>query len=91
VAPALNSEFALGDGGGRTTPDECEASVLVLAGVAPVVPESLGEEPAVWLPASEGSLELGICTLSLGRTSRAMLLVREDGAIGGTEEADWVR
>ena len=47
VAPADMREFALGEGGGRTTPDECEASVLVRAGVAPVVPELLGDESAV--------------------------------------------
>lgn len=86
MAPALRSEFALGDGGGRTTPEECEASVLVLAGVAPVVPDSLGDDSAVWLPASEGSL--GIWTLSLGRTSLAILFVREGGGIVGTDEDD---
>jgi len=66
VAPALSSEFALGEGGGSTTPEECEASVL-RPGVAPVVPESLGDESAVALPASDCSL--GICTLSLGLLS----------------------
>jgi hypothetical protein len=54
-APALIRELALGEGGGRTTPEECEASVPVLAGVTPVV-ESFGEESAVALPASECSL-----------------------------------
>jgi hypothetical protein len=92
VAPALSKELALGDGGGRTTPEECEASVLVLAGVAPVVPESLGEESAVWLPASASECSLGICTFSLGRTSRAaMLFVREGGPMVGTDDVDWVR
>jgi hypothetical protein len=28
VAPALSNELALGEGGGRTTPEECDASVL---------------------------------------------------------------
>jgi hypothetical protein len=59
VAPALMSEVALGEGGGRTTPDECEASVPVRAGVAPVVEELRGDESAVWLPASS-ECSLGI-------------------------------
>lgn len=86
MAPALRSEFALGDGGGRTTPEEC-VSVLVLAGVAPVVPESRGDESAVWLPLSECSL--GICSMSRGRAPSfpAMLFVRETG-IAGTDEVD---
>lgn len=54
VAPALMIELALGEGGGKTTPEEC-VSVLVRAGVAPVVPEPLGDESAVWLPFSESS------------------------------------
>jgi hypothetical protein len=62
VAPALRSEFALGEGGGNTTPEEWDASVL-RAGVAPEM-ESLGEESAVALPPSDCSL--GICTLNLG-------------------------
>ena len=88
VAPALRSEFADGDGGGRTTPDECEASVL-RAGVAPEI-ESLGDESAVALPPSECSL--GICTRSLGLfLSICKLFVRLGGAIGGTDEVDCVR
>jgi len=87
VAPALSNEFALGDGGGRTTPDECEASVPVRAGVAPVVEEFRGEESAVWLPASS-ECSLGIWTLSLGRTSFAMLFVRDGGRIAGIDEVD---
>lgn len=62
----------------------------VRAGVAPVVDELRGEDSAVWLPASSGSL--GIWTLSLGRTSLvAMLFVREGGRIVGIEEVDCVR
>jgi hypothetical protein len=90
VAPALSSEFALGDGGGRTTPEECDASVL-RPGVAPVVPESFGDESAVALPASECSL--GICTLNLGLLSPPMrrLFVRDGGGIVGIEDVDCVR
>ena len=51
VAPALRREFADGEGGGRTTPDECEASVL-RDGVAPEI-ESLGDESAVELHQSD--------------------------------------
>jgi hypothetical protein len=88
VAPALIIEFALGEGGGRTTPDECEASVR--AGVAPVVPESFGDESAVALPASDCSL--GICTLSRGFLgSVCRLLVREGGWMADTEDVDWER
>lgn len=62
-APALSRALALGDGGGRTTPDEWLASVLPLAGVPPVVsPDSRGEDSAVALPPSDGSL--GICTFN---------------------------
>lgn len=74
-------EFALGEGGGRTTPEEC-VSVLVLAGVAPVVPEPLGEDSAVALPFSESSA--GICNIKRGF---AILLVRETGTIG-IDDAD---
>lgn len=89
-APALKSALALGDGGGSKTPEECEASVLVLAGVGTVVPESLGEESAVALPASECSL--GIWTLSRGRfASVCMLFVRDGGPIFGMEDVDAVR
>ena len=90
VAPALSSELALGDGGGRTTPEECDASVL-RPGVAPVVPESLGDESAVALPASDCSL--GICTLNLGLLSPPMrrLFVRDGGGMVGMEDVDCVR
>lgn len=64
VAPALIMELALGEGGGRTTPEEC-VSVLVLAGVAPVVPEPLGEDSAVWLPFCDSS-SAGICSIKRG-------------------------
>ena len=88
VAPALRREFADGEGGGRTTPDECEASVL-RAGVAPEI-ESLGDESAVALPPSDCSL--GIWTRNLGLfLSICRLFVRVGGAIGGTDEVDWVR
>lgn len=87
VAPALKREFALGEGGGSRT-EECEASVLVLPGVTPVVPDSLGDESAVALPASECSL--GISTLNRGRfaSPTCMLLVRDGGGIVGTDEVD---
>lgn len=89
VAPALIKEFALGDGGGKTTPEEC-VSVLVRAGVAPVVPESLGDDSAVWLPLSDCSL--GICSMSRGLepSFAAMLFVR-DADMAGTDEEDCVR
>lgn len=89
VAPALSSEFALGDGGGRSTPEEWEASVPVLAGVVREIPDSLGEESAVALPPSEGSL--GICTFSRGLFGSAMLFVLEAGAMWGADEVDCVR
>ena len=89
VAPALSNALALGDGGGRTTPDECDASVL-LCGVALVL-ASLGEDPAVALPASECSL--GIWTFSRGRFSPpiCMLFVREGGGMLGSEAIDGFR
>lgn len=56
-APALIIALALGEGGGRTTPDEWLASVLALAGVPPVVsPDSRGDDSAVALPPSDCSL-----------------------------------
>jgi hypothetical protein len=89
VAPALRSEFALGEGGGSTTPDEWDASVL-RAGVAPEM-ESLGEESAVALPPSDCSL--GICTLNFGLFLSACwrLFVRVGGAIIGTVGVERVR
>lgn len=89
VAPALSSALALGEGGGRTIIDECDASVL-LCGVELVL-VSFGEEPAVALPASECSL--GICTLSLGLFSPPiwMLFVRDGGGILGNDEIDGFR
>lgn len=88
VAPALRREFADGEGGGRTTPEECDASVL-RAGVAPEI-ESLGDESAVALPPSECSL--GIWTRSFGLLlSTCKLFVRVGGAIGTTDEAECVR
>jgi hypothetical protein len=88
VAPALRRELALGDGGGKTTPDECDASVL-RAGVAPEM-ESFGDESAVALPPSECSL--GIWTRSFGLfLSICKLFVRAGGAIAGTDEVDCVR
>jgi hypothetical protein len=88
VAPALSNELALGEGGGSTTPEECDASVL-RAGVWPEI-ESLGDESAVALPPSECSL--GICTRNLGLfLSVCKLFVLVGGAIGGTAEVDCVR
>jgi hypothetical protein len=61
--------------------------VDVRAGVAPVVPESFGEESAVALPASDCSL--GICTWRRGLFGFVCkLLVLDGGAMVGTEEVD---
>lgn len=61
-----------------------------LAGVAPVVPESLGEESAVALPLSDCSL--GICTLRRGLfASVCMLFVLDGGGICGAADVDCVR
>jgi hypothetical protein len=88
VAPALRSELALGEGGGSTTPEEWDASVL-RAGVAPEI-ESLGDESAVALPPSECSL--GIWTRNFGLfLSICRLFVRVGGAMGGTDEVECVR
>jgi hypothetical protein len=89
VAPALRREFALGEGGGSTTPEEWDASVL-RAGVAPDM-ESLGDESAVALPPSECSL--GICTLNFGLFLSACwrLLTRVGGAMIGTVGVESVR
>jgi hypothetical protein len=87
VAPAESRAEAEGDGGGRTTPDECE-SVGRLDGCEAVSVEvPRGEaEPAVALPASEGSS--GICTFRRGLAAppagpppalRRKLLEREGG------------
>lgn len=57
-APALSRALALGEGGGRTTPEEWEASVLGFAGVSPgASPLARGEEPAVALPPSSDCSE----------------------------------
>jgi len=78
-APALKIALALGDGGGKTTPEEWLASVLALAGVSPAVPpDSRGEDSAVALPPSDCSL--GIWTFNLGLFApTCALLVREGG------------
>lgn len=79
-APALNIALADGEGAGRTTA-EWPGSELPLAGVATVLPESLGDvELAVTLVSD---CSLGICKLSCGRR----LLLRDDG----TDDSDWVR
>lgn len=78
--------LALGDGGGRTTPDPCALPAETdLAGVPVVVlPESLGEDSAVALPPSDCSL--GIWTLSRGRFgSLCTLLVLGGGAKFGMD------
>lgn len=90
VAPALSSALALGEGGGRTTPDEWDASVLVLAGVAPVVLASLGEPEACVFSASECSS--GICTLRRGLLASELTLpTRAGGGIVGSDEVETVR
>lgn len=82
-APALRRALALGEGGGRTTPEEWEASVLVLAGVSPgASPLAWGEEPAVPLPPSSDCSE-GIWTFRRGR------LAPEPSP--ASEEMDWFR
>lgn len=82
VAPAERSADADGEGGGRTTPDECFELELPLAGVAP---ECRGDEASsAALSASEASL--GICTFSLGLGPPVFELLvpeREGGTISG--------
>jgi hypothetical protein len=88
-APALSRALALGDGGGRTTPEECDPSVPALrVGCVPVASvDSCGEEPAVPFPSSEGSS--GICNASLGRLAfNCALLVREGGGKASFEEME---
>ena len=77
-APALRRALADGDGGGRTTEWCGSDPVPLLAGVAVVAPpDSLGEDSAVALPASECSL--GICTWSLGRPVLELFVAVRDG------------
>ena len=86
-APALRMALALGEGGGRTTPEEWEASVLALAGVSDAVPpDSRGEDSAVAEPPSDCSL--GIWTLRRGLLAPiwAALLPRGGGWISDGRE-----
>jgi hypothetical protein len=69
-APAERRAEAEGEGGGRTTPEECESELLRPLGrrfelVALVLERGLELESAVALPPSEGSS--GICTFRTGR------------------------
>lgn len=71
--------LALGEGGGRTTPEEWLASVLALAGVSPAVPpDSRGEDSAVADPPSS-DCSLGICTFSIGLFAPLCALSDRDG------------
>lgn len=90
-APALRMALALGEGGGKTTPDEWLASVLAWAGVSPIVPaDCRGEDSAVALPPSDCSL--GICTVSRGRAApNRALLVRDGAGISPDFAAVWLR
>ena len=88
-APALSKALALGDGGGNTTPEECEPSVPALrVECVPVASvDSGGEEPAVPFPSSEGSS--GICNASLGRLALSCaLFVREGGGKASFDEIE---
>lgn len=77
--------LALGEGGGRTTPEEWLASVLALAGVSPAVPpDSRGEDSAVADPPSDCSL--GICTFSRGLLPPICALLARDGWISEGSE-----
>lgn len=81
VAPADSNVVAAdGDGGGSTSPDECESPGRVVWEVVSVeCPGPAEVDSAVLLPASEGSS--GICTLRRGRDDppTRRLLVREGG------------
>lgn len=77
-APALRMALALGEGGGRTTPEEWDASVLALGGVSEAVPpDSRGEESAVAEPPSDCSL--GIWTFRRGLLAPIWALLPRDG------------
>lgn len=91
-APALSKALALGEGGGKTTPEECEPSVPALrVGCVPVASvDSGGEEPAVPFPSSEGSS--GICNASRGRLAfNCALFVREGGGKVSLDEIEAFR
>lgn len=91
-APALRRALALGEGGGRTTPEECDPSVPALReGCVPVASvDSCGDESAVWLPPSEGSS--GICSANLGLLAfSCALLVRDGGVKASTEDNEAFR
>lgn len=77
--------LALGEGGGRTTPEEWDASALAIAGVSSAVPPDWrGEDSAVADPPSDCSL--GICTFNLGRLPPiCALFVRVDWVSEGKE------
>lgn len=92
-APALSKALALGEGGGRTTPEECEPPVSARRdGCVPDAPvDSRGEESAVPLASDASS---GICTLSCGRLApRCALLVLEGGVkvVSGIDDIEGLR
>jgi hypothetical protein len=81
LAPAESRADAEGDGGGKTTPDECESVGRRDGWDAASVEVPRGdEESAVALPPSEGSS--GIWTLRRGRAPPATLkLLERDGGV----------
>ncbi len=91
-APAETmADVAEGDGGGRTTPEECESELVLpprsLELVALVPEWGLELESAVALPSLETS-SAGIWTLRIGRPPPNFIeLVRDGGAKSGTEDA----
>jgi len=78
-APALSIALALGEGGGRTTPDEWLASVLPFAGVSATVPPECRVDDSADASPSSSDCSLGIWTLSLGRFAPIGALFVRDG------------
>lgn len=91
--PALSKALALGEGGGRTTPDEWLPSVPapLADGAPPAVPlDPRGEQSTSALPSGDSS---GICTFSCGRLppwalAHRALSVRRGGSISGRDDID---
>lgn len=91
VAPAESRAEADGDGGGRTTPEECESGRLDGCDVTSVAVVPRGDaDSAVALPPSDSS---GICTFNRGREMlppTRRLLDREGGVktVSGIDDSD---